>query len=331
MSLTVLAYLTKRLGYYALLLAVAVFLSYVLSSLALSPRGYFEGRQPPPPAESVEAQLTALGINDHTPLLERFGTWASHAVRGDFGRTIDSSSVGEEFGRRIGVSLRLLLAGTLFGTVAGILAGAWGALRQYRFSDRAVTVLAFLLLSTPTFLLAVLLKIGAMKVNQAAGTELISFTGEKTPGLTGSAGTLLGDRAAHLLLPTLSIALGTAAAYSRYQRGTMLDVLGSDFLRTARAKGLTHRRAVLTHGLRTALVPMSTFFAYGFLALFTGAAFTEKIFGWHGMGSWFIDAIGKSDVNSVVAVNVFAAVMVLLSGFLADVLHAALDPRVRTS
>ncbi|NJP83074.1 ABC transporter permease, partial [Streptomyces sp. AA8] len=171
--------------------------------------------QPPPPAESVEAQLTALGINDHTPLLERFGTWASHAVRGDFGRTIDSSSVGEEFGRRVGVSLRLLLAGTLLGTVAGILAGAWGALRQYRFSDRAVTVLAFLLLSTPTFLLAVLLKIGAMKVNQAAGAELISFTGEKTPGLTGSAGTLLGDRAAHLLLPTLSIALGTAAAYSR--------------------------------------------------------------------------------------------------------------------
>lgn len=130
----------------------------------------------------------------------------------------------------------------------------------------------------------------------------------------------------HLLLPTLAIALGTAAAYSRYQRGTMLDVLGSDFLRTARAKGLRRRTAVLRHGLRTALVPMSTFFAYGFLALFTGAAFTEKVFGWHGMGAWFVDAVGKGDINSVVAVNVFAAVMVLLAGFLADVLHAALDP-----
>ncbi|MEU7259191.1 ABC transporter permease [Streptomyces rimosus] len=323
-------HLSKRLGYYALLLVLAVVVSYALTSLALSPRGYFEGRQPPPPPGAVEAQLTALGINDHTPLPERFFAWLGHALHGDLGRTIDSGAVTEEFGRRIGVSLRLLLAGTLLGTVAGVLLGAWSAVRQYRFSDRAVTLFAFLLLSTPTFLLAVLLKTGAIAVNQAAGGEIIAFTGEHTPGLTGGFGTLLGDRLVHLLLPTLAIALGTAASYSRYQRGTMLDVLGSDFLRTARAKGLRKRSAVLRHGLRTALVPMSTFFAYGFLALFTGAAFTEKVFGWHGMGSWFIDAVGKGDVNSVVAVNVFAAVMVLLSGFLADVLHAALDPRVRT-
>ncbi|AIA08239.1 ABC transporter permease [Streptomyces noursei] len=324
-------HLAKRLGYYALLLALAVVISYVLSSLALSPRGYFEGRQPAPPPEAIDTQLTALGINDRTPLWERFGDWLGHALRGDLGRTLDSSDVGAEFGRRIGVSLRLLLAGTVLGTVGGVLLGTWGAVRQYRFSDRAVTLFSFLLLATPTFLLAVLLKTGAIHANEAAGRELISFTGEKTPGLTGSFATLFGDRAVHLLLPTLAIALGTAAAYSRYQRGTMLDVLGSDFLRTARAKGLRRRTAVLKHGLRTALVPMSTFFAYGFLALFTGAAFTEKVFGWHGMGAWFIDAVGKGDVNSVVAVNVFAAVVVLLAGFLADVLHAALDPRVRTS
>jgi len=122
----------------------------------------------------------------------------------------------------------------------------------------------------------------------------------------------------------------TIATYSRYQRSTMLDVLGSDYLRTAQAKGLRRRTVLLKHGLRTALIPISTFFAYGFLALFTGAIFTEIIYNWHGMGSWFIDSIGKNDVNSVQAVNVFAAFLVLLSGFVSDVLHAVLDPRVRS-
>ncbi|MFJ7203642.1 ABC transporter permease [Streptomyces sp. NPDC098789] len=325
------AYLAKRLGYYAVLLLAAVCLSYLLASYALDPRAYYEGRQPPLSPASVDHHLTALGVNDHTPLAPRFATWAGHAVRGDLGRTIDGTSVGAEFGRRIGVSLRLLLFGTIAGTVLGVLAGAWTAVRQYRLSDRAMTLASFVLLSTPVFLLAVLLKIGAIWFNAKTGTEVIRFTGEKTPGVDSGFWTVLRDRGVHLLLPTLSIGLATIAGYSRYQRSTMLDVLGSDYLRTAAAKGLGRRTVLLKHGLRTALIPMSTYFSYGFLALFTGATFTETIFGWHGMGEWFISSIGKNDVNSVVAVNVFAAVTVLLSGFLADVLHAALDPRIRTA
>nr|WP_203600590.1 ABC transporter permease [Streptomyces sp. SID10853] len=323
--------MAKRLGYYAVLLLVAICLSYLLASLALDPRAYYEGRQPPLSPSSVDHHLTALGVNDHTPLLSRFATWAGHALRGDLGQTIDGTSVGAEFGRRIGVSLRLLLLGSILGTVVGVLAGAWTAVRQYRFSDRTVTLISFVLLSTPVFLLAVLLKIGAIWFNQKAGSDVIEFTGEKTPGLDSGFLAVLKDRSVHLLLPTVSIALGTIAGYSRYQRSTMLDVLGSDYLRTAQAKGLTRRTALLKHGLRTALIPMSTYFSYGFLALFTGATFTETIFGWHGMGEWFVSSIGKNDVNSVVAVNVFAAVLVLLSGFLADVLHAALDPRIRNA
>jgi peptide/nickel transport system permease protein len=324
-----LAFLTKRLGYYAVLLVTAVCLSYALSSTALNPRAYFEGRQPPPSAAAVDGHLTALGINDRTPVLERFGHWAERALHGDLGRTIDDTSVNAEFGRRIKVSLRLLIAGTLIGTVLGILVGAWGAVRQYRLSDRTLTITSFVLLSTPVFLLALLLKNGAVAVNRATGRQLVDYTGYETPGLTGGLGTHLRDQAGHLLLPTLSIALAGIASYSRYQRSSMLDVLGSDYLRTAEAKGLTRGRALLRHGLRTALIPMSTFFSFGFLALFTGATFTEKIYGWHGMGEWFIDAVNKNDVNSVVAVNVFAAVVVLVSGLLADLLHAALDPRVR--
>jgi peptide/nickel transport system permease protein len=327
----VLNYLAKRLGYYVALLLAAVFLSYGLTSAALDPRSYFEAKQPRPPAAQIEHQLDALGINDHQPLPARFAHWADRALlHGDFGQTIDGGSVNAEFGRRIGVSLRLLLLGTILGTVLGVLAGAWSAVRQYRFSDRTLTLISFLLLSSPVFLVALFLKNGAIAVNQAAGTQLIRFTGEDTPGLTGGLWTQFTDRGVHLLLPTLSIALGAIASYSRYQRSTMLDVLGADYLRTAEAKGLSRRRALLKHGLRTALIPMSVFFAYGFLGLFTGATFTEVVFGWHGMGEWFIDAVGRDDVNSVVLVNLFAAVVVLFSGFVADLLHAALDPRVRS-
>ncbi|MFH8338486.1 ABC transporter permease [Streptomyces sp. AM6-12] len=323
-------YLAKRLGYHAVLLLAAVCLSYLLASLALDPRAYYAGRQPPLSPAAVDHHLAALGLDDHQPLRQRFLHWADRAfLHGDLGETIDGTPVNAEFGRRIGVSLRLLVAGTVVGTVTGVLVGAWTAVRQYRLSDRAVTVVSFALLSTPVFLLAVLLKTGALWFNRSTGTDLIQFTGEKSAGLDGGFWTVLKDRSVHLLLPTVSVALFAIAGYSRYQRSTMLDVLGSDYLRTARAKGLNRRAVLLRHGLRTALIPMSTYFSYGFLALFTGATFTETIFGWHGMGEWFIDSIGKDDVNSVVAVNVFAAVIVLLSGFLADLLHAALDPRVR--
>ncbi|MEV7179712.1 ABC transporter permease [Kitasatospora sp. NPDC093679] len=323
-------YLAKRLGYYAVLLVAAVFLAYALSCAALGPRAYFEAKQPRPSAAAVDRQLTALNINDRTPVVERFATWADGLLlHADLGRTIHNTPVNEEFGRRIWVSLRLLLIGSLLGMLLGVAGGAWSAVRQYRLSDRALTLLSFVLLSTPVFLVALLLKNGAIAAKDAAGHEVVPFTGYETPNLAGGLGAHLADWGLHLLLPTLSLALGGLAVYSRYQRSTMLDVLGSDYLRTAEAKGLTRNRALLKHGLRTAVIPMSTMFAYSFLGIFTGAAFTETIFGWHGMGEWFIQAVNEQDINAVVAVNLFAAVVVLAAGFLADVLHAALDPRVR--
>lgn len=136
-------------------------------------------------------------------------------------------------------------------------------------------------------------------------------------------------RVQHLILPTLAVVLPSAAFYSRYQRSAMLDVLGSDFLRTALAKGLRRRQALLRHGLRTALVPMATFFVYQFGLLLISAAFVEKIFAWHGMGEWFIDSVTKSDVNVVAAITLFVVVLVLIAGLLAELAYALLDPRVR--
>src|SRR6476619_3945303 len=215
--------------------------------------------------------------------------------------------------------------------VVGVVVGAWGAIRQYHLSDRVITVLSLLVISTPVFVIANLLILAALRVNSVLGVQLFEYTGETSPDAVGGTWDQFVDRLQHLVLPTFTLALGAIAGYSRYQRNAMLDVLGQDFIRTARAKGLTRRRALLKHGLRTALIPMATLFAYGISGLVTGAVFTEKIFGWHGMGEWVVQGIATQDTNIIAAVTVFTGAAVLFAGLLSDVIYAALDPRVRVS
>jgi peptide/nickel transport system permease protein len=322
-------FLLRRFVNYLVLVLLAAFVGYFLAALSLNPRANFEQRNPPPPLAVVDRQLYELNLNDKTPVVARFATWITGVVHGDFGKTVGGDSVAIEMSRRIGVSLRLLLLGSVLGALFGVLAGVVSAVRQYRFSDYSLTLISFLVLSTPVFLVAVLLKVGGLWVNQAAGTNVFYYTGEFTPGLQAGFWQLVVDRVQHIILPTLAVALPGIAGYSRYQRSAMLDVLGSDFLRTARAKGLRNRRVLFTHGLRTALIPMATFFAYDFGLLLVGATFVEKIFAWHGMGEWFVDSVTTNDVNVVAAVTLFAAVLVLIAGLLADLAYAALDPRVR--
>jgi peptide/nickel transport system permease protein len=322
-------FLARRLLNYVVLLAVASFLTFTLASVAFNPLENLEQRSPRPPQAVIDAKRIELGLDQPIPI--RYSHWAAAAVRGDFGTTIGGQPVTNELWRRIGVSLRLLIIGTIAGTFIGVVVGAWGAIRQYRLSDRVITVLSLLVISTPTFVIANLLILSALGVNSVLGIQLFEYTGETSPDAVGGAWNQFVDRLQHLVLPTFTLALGAIAGYSRYQRNAMLDVLGQDFIRTARAKGLTRRRALFKHGLRTALIPMATLFAYGVAGLVTGAVFTEKIFGWHGMGEWVVQGIGSQDTNIVAAITVFAGVMILLAGLLSDVIYAALDPRVRVS
>jgi peptide/nickel transport system permease protein len=328
------AFLLRRFVYTVLLVIIATSVAYVLAATQLNPRSRYEGRNPPPPPEVIDAVLEELNMNDRTPLADRYTRWAGGVLRGDLGRTVDNTSVDEEIGRRMWVSLRLVLLGVFVGTTLGVAAGAFSAVKQNRPVDHFVTVFSFIVLSTPVVVLAVLYKNAGIAINDGLGftgdTKLLYTTGEITPGLEFWSREGLIDRAAHLVLPSLVLITTAVAFYGRYQRNAMLDVLGSDFLRTARAKGLRRSRALITHGLRTALIPMATFFAYQFALLFVGATFTERIFGWHGMGEYFVDSIIKNDVNSVAAVTLFVAVLVLIAGFLADLAYALLDPRVRT-
>jgi glutathione transport system permease protein len=328
------AFLLRRLVYLLVLVVVSTSVAYFIAATQLNPRARYEGRNPPPPPAVIDSVLDQINMNDKVPLTTRFGVWASAAVRGDFGRTVDNDSVNEEIGRRMWVSLRLLVFGAFVGTILGVAVGAYSAVRQYQAFDQVATVFSFVTLSTPAVVLAVLYKNAGIGLNALFGftgdTKLLYTTGEITPGVVFWSWHGLVDRAAHLALPSLVLITLAVAFYGRYQRNAMLDVLGSDFLRTAQAKGLRRSQALIRHGLRTALIPMATFFAYEFALLFVGATFTEKIFGWHGMGEYFVDSVTKNDVNSTAAVTLFVSVLVLIAGFLSDLAYAALDPRVRT-
>lgn len=322
-------FLLRRLATNVILVALAASLAYMLAATTMNPRAAYEGRQPPVAEEVIDATLDAYNLNDKTPVLERYVTWAGGVVTGDLGKTWNGGSVNDEMSRRVMVSLRLLLIGTLLGFVLGVAVGAYSAVRQYRFSDRALSVGSFVVMAIPVFLLATLLAIFTYNLNRSLGFTLIEYTGEYNPRLSGWDQFL--NRLNHLILPTISLTLGSIAFYSRIQRNMMLDVLNQDFVRTAMAKGLRRRTALVKHALRTALIPSATYFAFAFGTMLTGAIFTEKIFSWHGMGAWLVDAINQNDVNSVAAVSLFSAVCVLFAAFLADLLVAALDPRVRVS
>jgi len=324
-------FLSRRFANYVVLVIIATSFGYLLAASTLNPRFKYDTAQPRPSEAAITKALDDVNMNPDDPSLVRLGRWAKAVVTDfDFGRTLENKSINEEMGRRVWVSLRLLLIASILGSVIGVAVGAYSAVNQYRWSDHTITFLSFLVLSIPVFVLGVALKQPAIAFNDAVGTSVFYIQGEYGAGGGGWGWSAIVDRVRHLVVPTVSLAIGLIAIYSRYQRATMLDVLGSDYLRTARAKGLRRRKALIKHGLRTAMIPMATFFSYQFVLIFIGAIFTEKIFGWHGMGEFFIDSINDNDISSVAAVVLFSAVLVLLAGLLADFAYAALDPRVRT-
>lgn len=277
-------YIARRFLNYLVLTLIATCLAYVLASLVLDPAARYYGKNPPIDPASIDASLSALGVNPQVPVLVRLWTWLSNLfLHGSLGMTVGQVAVTTEIATRAGVSLRLLLIGSLLGAVLGVVLGVWGAVRQYKLSDQVVTYLSYLVFAAPTFVIGILLMIAATRLNELLGVQLIRFTGEYSAGITGTPWDLFVDRLGHLLLPTIALIVMGAASYSRYQRNVMLDVLGADYIRTARAKGLRRNNALVRHGVRVALIPMSTFFAYSFGTLIAGSTMLEIVFSWHGM------------------------------------------------
>ncbi|MDQ6937651.1 MAG: ABC transporter permease [Actinomycetota bacterium] len=324
-----LKFLGRRFVNYVILVFIATSLTFVLASLTFHPENRYNQRNPPVPQSTINQILNDANANPNTPLVQRYGHWLKGVVQGDFGQKLGSTdTVTSEIGRRVGVSLRLLLIGTVIGTVVGVGVGVVGAVRQRKPFDAGSTAASYVVLASPIVVLILLTQTVAVWINNKSGSIVFPTALEYNSNLSGLH--FWSDRLQRLVLPTFVLSITSIAFFSRYQRSAMLDVLGSDFLRTARAKGLTRRQALMKHGVRTALIPMVTFFAYSFGLLITGAIFTEKLFAWHGMGEYLIDSINSRDTNAVCAVTSFTAVLVLLSGMLSDIIYAALDPRVRS-
>ncbi len=249
-------YILRRFVNYAILTALATVFAYIAASSFFHPRNRYLGRNPPLDESSIDAILTAQGINDKDPVLLRTWWWIERIVTAPFSDKLGKDTSGspvitEMLGDpsswlffweqgwlgRAGVSLRLLIIGSILAALLGVAAGVWSAVRQYKATDQAISYISYILISMPTFVGGVLLMIAATKINQLLGGQVIRFTGAYTPGGVTGFWATLWDYTSHLLLPTIALMLFGAAGYSRYQRAVMLDVLGSDFIRTARAKG----------------------------------------------------------------------------------------------
>ena len=318
-----LPYLARRIANYAVLLFIATSLAYLLASASLDPSALWNRQDPSLNWDAIHANLVKYNISHDLPVWDRYVTWLRNVLfHWDWGRPPKGELINTLIGTKIFVSVRLVFLGAAIGMVGGVALGAWTATRQYRFSDRAISLISMIIISPPAMVIAILLQVLAVQINRSSGYQILEFTGEGEGAL---------GRLQHLLLPTLSMSLGGIASYSRFQRNLMLDTLGADYVRTARAKGLIKRKALTRHALRTALIPMATYFAFALATLFTGAAITERVYGWHGMGEYSISAISGMDINGVTAVVAFSGLCTLTGALLSDVFVAIVDPRVRVS
>ena len=271
------------------------------------------------------------------PAVQQYFTWAKNFVQvwnypTAWGRSFQGPQQVQElvFGR-LGATLRLMTTALVLALLIGIPLGIYQAIRQYSFLDQTATTFSFVTFSTPIFVVGVGLQvILAVYLTRWTGIKFFyTFGMNSTDYAQFSFWAKVGDTVQHLFLPAVSIALISIAAYSRYQRASMLEVLHSDYLRTAKAKGLTRRRVIVKHALRNALIPVVTLVSLDIAALLGGAVITESIFAWPGMGRLYIQAIGQVDWPIVMAIVMIIGFMVVIMNLLADLAYGWLDPRVR--
>lgn len=327
-----------------LVLLVVSFISFLFTAGTYDPLKPFRAANPPHPPEFFVAMRKQLGLDQ--PLMTRYWHWLSHLINFDwhtwyptlafnFGQDVQQSDIANDISTRLWVTTRMIIGAIILAAILAIVLGVISAVRQDKPFDVVVTILTFLLLALPTFWFAALLKQGAIAFNQHVAHSdnffYTTFSESPTAEFTEHGWALWKDRLQHLILPVLSLGLLTASGWIRYQRASTIDVLDSDFMRLARAKGLRNRTVIRRHGLRNALIPLVTVMAIDVGALFGGAIITESVYNFNGMGQYLYSALGREDANAVLGWVMVSAIFVILFNLLADLLYAALDPRIRLS
>ncbi|GAA2032520.1 ABC transporter permease [Catenulispora yoronensis] len=320
-----LAFTIRRLLVSIPILILSTFLVFMLVAWGADPLGDFKSKNPPPSPAQIAAREHELGLDQ--PLLTQYWNWIKGVLHGDFGPSVQGSAfnINEELGRRTWVTFRLVICAIIIALILAVIVGVITAVKQYSVVDYVGTLVGFFFLSLPVFWFAILLKIWATNINNSLGTNI------KTLGPPGGEWGGIGSWAGFLVLPTITLALSSYATWARFQRASMLDVLNSDYMRLARAKGLSPRRVMVRHGLRTALIPMTTQVTLDVAAIMGGTVITEQIFQWQGLGTMFLNGIRTQDTNAVLAWLLISATLVIVFNLIADLLYAVLDPRIRLS
>ncbi len=257
------------------------------------------------------------------PLIARYGLIMKDMFTGQIRSFQDNERVLVKIGRRLPATISLNIVATILTMAGAIPLGIYAARHRGTWRDQGVTVLSFMGIALPSFWVAYML------LMLFVGKMGIPVVGLRTFGVEMPFGVGLMDRLWHLFLPAVIFAIGGIAAQSRYMRGSMADAMVQDFVRTARAKGLSDEAVVYKHALRNALLPMVTIFGLLLPSLLGGAVIIETIFAYPGIGRLGFEAVMARDYPTIMTLNTIAAILVLLGNLVADVLYAVVDPRIR--
>ncbi len=276
-------------------------------------------------AEARHALAVKYGLDK--PVVVQYLVWLKGAVTGDFGNSItDGQPVLSDLGARIPATIELFGAALIFALILAIPFGVISAVRQYSIIDYSLTVFSYFGISMPIFFFALIMQeIFSVKLGWLPDFGRSSDAEFATPF------DYFLDYLLHLILPMVVLSLAFLAGWSRYMRSSMLDVIHQDYMRTARSKGLGPISILVRHALRNAMIPVLTIVALDFGSIAGGAAVTETIFAWPGLGSLFILSLHGRDYPVLLAMLLLSAVVVIFFNLVADVLYGVLDPRIRYS
>lgn len=317
-----LKYIIKRILQTIPLLIIVSFISFFIIRLSpVDPLAELK-LNPSISPETVQKERVRLGLDK--PVIVQYGKWAISFVKGDLGVTSNGEKVSQKLKERIPNTLLLTSIVIVLTWLVGVPLGILAAVNWKTPFDRLLTVLTSIGMAIPSFFFAVLLLMFAVK------TGWFPIGGLTSPNFAemNFSGKFL-DISSHLVLPVLVLFTISLAGLQRQMRANMLDVLDSDYVKFARAKGLSEFTVVYKHALRNAINPMVTLLGFEFAGLLSGAALTEYVFNYPGLGTLILEAVMKSDINLVMASLMMGAIMLIVGNLIADILLIVTDPRIR--
>ncbi len=320
--MAILVYILKRLLQTIPLLIIVSLVSFFIIRLSpVDPLGELK-LNPSISAETLKSEEKRLGLDK--PIAVQYLLWAKNFVKGNLGVSVTGEKVSDRLKERIPNTLLLTVVVIAFTWLVGLPLGVLAALNWRKPIDRLLTIFSSIGMAIPSFFFALLLLMFAVKTGWFP-----------TGGLTSSNFSSMNifqkifDIAHHLVLPTIVLFTLSLSGLQRQMRGNLLDVLESDYVKFARAKGLDETKVIYKHALRNAINPMITLLGFEFAALLSGAALTEFVFQYPGLGRLILEAVMKSDINLVMASLMMGAIMLIVGNLLADILLKVVDPRVR--